>query len=155
MVEVKLNANELLTAANIGMRRNAEAIFKGRSPRFPEKTPGELWGFHIESSLAEMCVSKYLKIYWSMGVNTFHTADIDKKLEIRWSERDDCKVRPDDNNMIIISVKGVGMSKNIMGWIDSEDAKKEEFKFKGKNSDTAPCYFVPHNKLNNIEDLKL
>jgi hypothetical protein len=154
MVKVQLNANEFLTAANIGMRRNAEAIFKGRKARFPEKTPGELWGFHIESSIAEMCVAKHLGIYWTMGVNTFHIADIGKNFEVRWSMREDCKVRPDDNDVIIVSVHGTGMIKSIMGWIYSEDAKKEEYEFKGKNSDLAPCYFVPHHKLMPIDELK-
>lgn len=154
MVEIKLNSYEFLTAANIGMRRNVEAIYKGRKVRFPEKTPGELWGFHIESAIAEMCVSKYLDIYWSMGVNTFHVADVGKNLEIRWSMRNDCKIRPDDNNVIIVSVKELGMNKIIMGWINSEEGKKPEYEFKGKNSDLAPCYFVPHEKLNSPESLK-
>lgn len=154
MSQIQLTANEFLTAANIGMRRNAESIFKGRKARFPEKTPGELWGFHIESAIAEMCVAKYLGVFWSMGVNTFHVADVGKNLEVRWSMREDCKIRPDDNNIIIVSVHGTGMSKYIKGWINSEDAKKKEYEFKGKNSDLAPCYFVPHHILNPIDQLK-
>ena len=79
----------------VGSRRNGEARFNNRKPRFPEKVPGELWGFHIESACAELAVCKYLGIYWGFGVNTFHVSDIvNTNLEIRWSMRQNLKVRP-------------------------------------------------------------
>ena len=82
---VELNANEVLVASYVGARRNAEASFRNRKPRFPEKVVGELWGFHIESAHAELAVCKYLGIYWGFGVNTFHVEDIvNTNLEIRW-----------------------------------------------------------------------
>ena len=55
---IELNANEVLVATYIGSRRNAEASFKKRKARFPEKKVGELWGFHIESAHAELAVCK-------------------------------------------------------------------------------------------------
>jgi len=50
-VNFTLNANEVLVAGYVGMRRNAEAKFNRRKARFPEKVVGELWGKHIESKL--------------------------------------------------------------------------------------------------------
>ena len=58
---VELNANEVLVATYIGSRRNAEASFKKRKARFPEKVIGELWGFHIEAAHAELAVCKILR----------------------------------------------------------------------------------------------
>jgi hypothetical protein len=148
--QIKLNVNEVLVAGYIGMRRNAESSFKNRTPRFPEKTIGELWGFHIEAAHAELAVAKYLGIYWGFGVNTFHTEDIvNTKIEVRWSPRSNVKVREDDSG-IIVSVSGKCPTYNLMGWINADDAKKEQYYYKNP----PPCYFVPHNDLNKIESLK-
>ena len=148
---IELNANEVLVATYIGSRRNAEAKFRGRKARFPEKVPGELWGFHIEAAHAELAVAKYLGIYWGFGVNTFHVADIvNTKLEVRWSLREDVKVRPDDNG-IIVSVTGSSPTYEIKGWIKAEDAKQDKWKY----TKTLPvCYFVPHKELLPIEELQ-
>ena len=150
-VEINLNANEVLVAGYIGMRRNAEASFRQRSPRFPEKKVGELWGFHIEAAHAECAVAKHLGIYWGFGVNTFHVEDIvNTGIEVRWSSRNDVKIRPDDEGLII-SVTGKCPTYYIMGWINSNDAKKQEYYY----PNPPPCYFVPHNNLNPIETLPI
>lgn len=147
---IELNANEVLVATYIGSRRNAEACFKKRTARFPEKNVGELWGNHIESAHAELAVCKYLGVYWGFGVNTFHVEDIvNTNLEVRWSSREDVKVRPDDNG-IIVSVTGKCPTYEIKGWIKASDAKKEQYKY---NKEPV-CYFFPHTQLKPIEELK-
>ena len=147
---VKLNANEVLVASYVGARRNAEASFKNRKPRFPEKVVGELWGFHIESAHAELAVCKYLGVYWGFGVNTFHVEDIvNTNLEIRWSSRSDLKVRPDDTG-VVISVTGKCPDYEIKGWIEAKNALQDKWRY-----DKEPiCYFVPHKELKPIEELK-
>ena len=147
---VELNSNEVLVATYIGSRRNAEACFRGREARFPERVTGELWGFHIEAAHAELAVCKYLGIYWGFGVNTFHVEDIvNTDLEIRWSSREDLKVRPDDKG-IIVSVTGKCPTYEIKGWIRASDAKQEKWK-----CEKLPiCYFVPHSELRPINELK-
>lgn len=148
-MQVTLNANEVLVAGYVGMRRNAEANFRNRKPRFPERVKGELWGFHIESAHAELAVSKVLGVYWGFGVNTFHTSDISgKSIEVRWSSRNDLKVRPDDDG-IVISVSGSCPTYTINGWIEADQAKRQEFLF----NQEPICYFVPHKYLKPIEGL--
>jgi hypothetical protein len=150
-MKITLNANEMLVATYIGSRRNAEALHRKRKPRFPEKTPGELWGFHIEAAHAELAVAKYLGVYWGFGVNTFHTPDIvNTPFEVRWSTKDCLKVRPDDKG-IVISVTGTCPNYEIKGWIHAEEAKHEAF----LNKQKPECYFVPHAKLNDISTLTL
>ena len=148
---VELNANEVLVATYIGSRRNAEACFKKRKARFPEKSVGELWGNHIESAHAELVVCKYLGIYWGFGVNTFHVEDIvNTNLEVRWSSGKSLKVRPDDKG-IVVCVTGSCPKYEIKGWIKASDAKQEKWKY----AKTLPvCYFVPHSELRPIEELK-
>jgi hypothetical protein len=148
---VNLNANEVLVATYIGSRRNAEACFNGRKARFPEKVAGELWGFHIEAAHAELAVCKYLGIYWGFGVNTFHVPDVENtNLEVRWSSREDMKVRPDDEG-IIVSVTGKCPTYEIKGWMRAEDAKQEKYKY---NKEPI-CYFVPHSELIPINALSI
>ena len=150
-MKVELNANEVLVATYIGSRRNAEASFRNRKPRFPEKVTGELWGFHIESAHAELAVCKYLGIYWGFGVNTFHVEDVvNTNLEVRWSSREDVKVRPDDKG-VIVCVTGKCPVYEIKGWIKAEDAKQDKWKY---NKEPI-CYFVPHTELRPIEELKI
>ena len=115
-MQIELNKFEVIVAGHIGMLRNAEASINKRAVRFPEKKVGELWGNHIESAMSEMAVSKYLGIYWGFGVNTFHVSDIiNTELEIRWSSREDVKIRPDDTG-IIVSVTGKCPTYELKGW---------------------------------------
>jgi hypothetical protein len=149
-VIIELNANEVLVAGYVGMRRNAEATYKKRKSRFPEKRVGELWGFHIEAAHAELAVCKYLNIYWGFGVNTFHTPDVvNTNLEIRWSSRSDMKVRPDDDGFVV-SVTGKCPTYEIKGWLPASQAKQEMYLY---NKEPI-CYFVPHEDLRPIEELK-
>ncbi|NDB94970.1 MAG: hypothetical protein EBZ78_02235 [Verrucomicrobia bacterium] len=149
-MQVKLSVNEVLVAGYVGMRRNAEASYKHREMRFPERNVGELWGNHIESAHAELVVSKALGIYWGFGVNTFHNPDIaDTNLEVRWSSRDDVKIRPDDSG-IIVSVKGRCPDYEIMGWIYASEGQAEQFKY----SKEPVCYFVPHKHLRPFHSLE-
>jgi hypothetical protein len=149
-VNFTLNANEVLVAGYVGMRRNAEAKFRRRKVRFPEKTVGELWGKHIESAHAELCVAKALGLYWGFGVNTFHTEDIaDSSIEVRWSgHRKDLKIRPDDSGLVVC-VTGECPDYKIHGWIKADDGKRDEF----YHTSPPPCYFVPHERLKSIEEL--
>lgn len=149
---VELNANELLVGTYVGSRRNAEAKYNKRKVRFPEKKYGELWGSHIESALAELAVCKYLGVYWGFGVNTFHVTDIvNKPFEVRFSNRTDVKIRPDDDDdMYIISVSGDCPTYHINGAIKSVDGKKDEWLYMQEPK----CYFVPHHQLFDIDFLK-
>jgi len=149
-MKIKLTANEVLVAGYIGMRRNAEASFNGRKSRFPERVSGELWGFHIESSHAELAVAKALGVYWGFGVNTFHVPDIiNTNLEVRWSSRTDLKIRPDDSGDIV-SVTGKCPEYEIKGWITAQEGKQKRF----YHGFYPPCYFVPHNYLHDFSKLK-
>lgn len=147
---VTLTANEVLVAGYVGMRRNVEAKYNKRKPRFPERVVGELWGNHIESAHAELAVAKALGIYWGFGVNTFHVADIENtNYEVRWTRRSDCKVRLDEDDKIVISVTGACPSYEVRGWIKAKDAKQPQWYCENP----PPCYFVPHDQLHPISEL--
>lgn len=147
---VRLEMGEILVATYIGSMRNAESKIKGRRPRFKERHTGELWGYHIESAHAELVVAKYLGVYWGFKVNTFHVPDIENtNYEVRFSNRSDVKIRPDDSG-IIISVSGECPEYRINGWVKADEGKQEIYKCHKEPI----CYFYPHSKLNDIRQLK-
>lgn len=149
-MQIILNDNEVLVSGYVGMRRNAEALCRGRTPHFPEKFPGEMWTKHIEGAHAECAVARALGLYWGFTVNTFHKPDIvNTSLEVRWSTRRDVKVRPDDSG-IIVSVSGLCPRYTINGWIMAEAAKRPEWRC----DKPPPCYFVPLEELQPITELK-
>ena len=149
-MKITLTANEILVAGFVGYRRNAEACFRGRKSRFPERVAGELWGFHVEAAHAELVVSKALGIYWGFGVNTFHSPDIaDTNLEVRWSSRNDLKIRPDDSG-IVVSVRGSCPNYEIMGWIYASEGQEKKY----LHNVEPVCYFVPHAYLKPFHELQ-
>jgi hypothetical protein len=148
---VSLTQMEVAVATMVGSYRNAESNFSGRKPRFPEKTSGELWGFHIESALAELAVSKALGIYWGFSVNTFHVPDIaNTNIEVRWSTSPRLKIRPDDPDArIMVSVRGSCHEKEIMGWCYAREGKLKD----NRSGSEPPCYFHDHEDLSPINSL--
>jgi len=149
-VKITLTKFEAWAAITIGAMRNHEAILSNRTARFSERTPGELWGFHIEAAMAEMAVAKYLGIHWGYGVNTFAVSDIEHTIiDVRWSTRSDMKVKKKDTG-IIVSVTGICPTYEIKGWMYAKDAQVAEY----YHAQPPECYFVPHDKINPIETLK-
>jgi len=148
--EIVLSNHELSVAGQVGFRRNLEATLNGRQARFKERVPGELWGFHIHSAMAELAVAKYLGRYWSFHENHFESGDVGK-LEIRFSNRADCKVRKRDDG-VVVSVSG-GVTKFILnGWIEASEAKRDAW-VHSPRPEAPPAYFVPHPYLNDMESL--
>ena len=144
---IDLNENEALAAGTVGLRRHIEATLNRRKPRFSEKYAGELLGFHVLGAMAEMAVCKYFGWYWDYSVNTFHVSDIPgKKIDVRFSKNPYLNIRPDDNEINIVSVTGGFPRFEIVGWLFSEDGKRPQWK-RDFNNRGVPAYFVPHDEL--------
>lgn len=146
-MKIELNANEVLVASYVGMRRNAEAQFKGRKNRFPNAKAGDGWGRHIESAHAELAVAKAFGLYWGFGVNTFGVSDIvNTKIEVRWTpERRTIKVKDEDaDDAIVVGVTGESPRYEIIGWVRATEAKHRRYLYDGD----PPCYFVPEKHTN-------
>jgi len=159
-VMVTLTFGEFWASAQVGFLRDAEAVLMQRVERFAEKKTGELWGAHIQSAIAELAVAKHLRRHWGFGVNEFHVPDITGlPVEVRWTDRADIKVRPDDKpHMFVVGVGPVPAEHKppkptslqlgqyrvaINGWIRAGDGKRPEWECK----DEPPCYFAPHSSV--------
>ena len=147
---VELTVHEMYVAGVVGLRRNLEAIYHKRAPRFPEKVTGELFGFHILGAMAEVAVAKYLDKFWTCHVNHFDEGDLGD-YEIRYSKRKDLKIRERDTG-IVISVTGTPPEFVIAGWADATEAKKNYTATSPREG--PPAYFIPHDKLQDMELLK-
>lgn len=148
---VCLSGNEMYLSGLVGYRRNLESIIRKRNPRFAEKVTGELFGYHIIAAMAECAVAKHLGVYWGHHMNRFESGDVGK-LEVRYSQRKDLKVRERDDS-IVICVSGYPPEFDIIGWIDAKDAKKLIQPTMPREG--PPAYFVPHSQLYDIKLLPI
>lgn len=149
--EVTLTIHEMYSAGLVGFRRQLESIHKNRAPRFKEKVAGELFGKHILAAMSEMAVAKYLNIHWGAHVNSFGKPDVGP-YEVRWSMMPKMKVRQRDLGFVI-STTGQPPTFTIVGYMDADAAKKKEWSDDFGNGGP-PAYFVPHDLLHPILELK-
>lgn len=144
---IRLTEQEIIVGCITGLMRHADSVVNKRKSRFPEKYAGQLLLNHQMSSCAEMAFCKLMGVYFSHTKNTFHVADVGDNIEVRFSNTGKLKVRPDDNDMICVSMSGNLDGFIYNGWISSEEAKKKEWE-KDYGNYGAPAYFVPNHNLN-------
>jgi hypothetical protein len=148
---VTLADYEIEMAAFVGMKRNADSIIAKRTPRFAERKVGEMWAHHIVGAQAELAVAKALGAYWGGNNRSFHVPDIEgTNFEVRWSMRDDVKVRPDDTG-VVIGVRGACPNYEIVGWLYAKQGMREEWK--AFHNTPNPAFFVPHDQLRPFSEL--
>ena len=100
-----------------------------------------------------MAFCKAFGLFWDYSVNTFHKSDVyGHNIEVRYSRMSCLKVRPDDNNILMVSVTGELPNFEVMGYIYSEKAKKDKY-LQDIGSRGVPAYFVPHDHLMPTSDL--
>jgi len=151
-IVVELEKYEIVMAAMVGSRRQMSAILKQSSPRFAEQYPGQLHDNHIRAAFAELAVAKHLNVYWGGHVDTYQTIPDVGEYEVRYSTRNDLKVKDNDKGKVV-SVTGQPPSMVIAGWYEADKAKMEQFK-KTFNNGGPPAYFVPHNLLHSLDCIK-
>ena len=141
-------------AALVGSFRQLSATDQGSEPRYDEQYPGQLHENHQRSAMAELAVAKHLNVYWGGHVDVYRTMPDVLDLEVRYSMREDVKVRPDDEGKIV-SVRGTPICSRtflLVGWCDAVDAKHEKY-LSTCGQGKAPAYFLPHKELRAMEDL--
>ncbi len=148
---VTLDWYEVSRAALVGVSRNVEAIRLGCSNRLKA---GEDWSIHILGALGECAFAKATGRYWSGGVNTFHGADIGRRLQVRTRSKHeyDLIVRADDaDEDVFVLVTGSQDRFLVHGWVLGGEAKREEWI--ANHGNYSPAWFVPSSALNPISEL--
>jgi hypothetical protein len=150
-VTVALDTSEYYMAMQAGCMRQVQNRKIGR-PHYYGAPPDRAEQFHINGSVGEACVAKYLNKYW-LGKGTFGGSDVED-YEVRSTSRPDGDLilhdyDKDDRPYISVYVsEGVGV---IRGWIMGAEGKRKEFwkdPAKGR-----PAYFVPTSKLRPMKSL--
>jgi hypothetical protein len=143
---IKLTDSEVEMAAQVGLRRQLEALRKG----LPDKHgyEGDGWGIHIEGALGELALAKFLGVYWDGSVNTFKTKGDLGETEVRTRSRSDYDliVREDDReDAVYVLVVGKAPAYRVVGWMLGKEAKQDRWvrTYGGRT----PAYFVPQAAL--------
>jgi hypothetical protein len=151
---VTLTWHELFLATLVGVKRQIEALRKGKtnSHGFDGE---EGWTVHIEGAAGEMAAAKAMGMYWSAPVNTFKGGGDVGKLQIRTRSNPnyDLIVREGDRDQdIFVLVTGRAPRFDVIGWIRGGDAKRAEWS--KTHGGRPPAYFVPQDALWGIVELE-
>jgi len=147
-IEIQLTEQELIVACQTGLMRYVESITNNRKPNFSHnRNIDEMLLFDQQGCCAEMAFAKMVGVYFGHTINTFHTADVGRNIEVRFSNMNSCKVRPNDKDVYVACMSG-SLKEGFCyhGYIHCEDAKRDEWS-KDFNNKGRPAYFVPRDNL--------
>jgi hypothetical protein len=153
---VTLTEQELMMAAQCGCARNIASVLKGSKPAHGFNKDEGIWDIHINGACGEVAAAKYLGRYWSPTVNTYHAADLGKKLQVRTRSRHDWELNiraDDDPEHWFILVTGTAPTYNVRGWLPGREARIDAWLQNYGNR--TPAWFVPQSALHDIDLLKV
>ena len=146
---IKLNENELMMAANVGVRRQVEALSKGLKNQHGALA-SKVWQNHIEGACGELAFAKAMNWYWNGSVNTFKLPDVgNAQVRTRSSHSFELIIRKNDTGIFVL-VTGMAPQYKVHGWFDSKDVKSIWLQDYGGRE---KAYFVPQAELHPLESL--
>lgn len=151
-MDVTLTADEVISAASVGVFRRTMSMFGRRKPQHYRSPTNDEWSTEVESACAELAVAKALRKYWSglesvPGKASRYDVGV---LNVRHSAypTGHCILYPEDNDEdTIVLVTGRSPSFRLSGWIRALDGKSPEF---WKKDARCPSYWVPQDRLRPI-----
>ena len=152
MTEILLSWTEVALAAQVGLKRQLNAIKDGRKDQHGFK--GDGWETHIVGACGELAAAKAIGVYWTPTVDTFKSGGDIGKLQVRtrslsWHE---LYIRPDDRvSDVFILVTGAIPSFTVRGWYPATQARRDEWWKDHGNRDFA--WFVPQRELNPLKTI--
>lgn len=145
---VRLESHEVALAAQVGIRRQLEALARN----LPDKHgyQGDGWSIHIHGAGGELAFAKAAGMYWNGSVNTFKAPDLAGNIQVRTRSgvggREDLIVRPGDaSSDVFVLVVGQVPEFVVAGWCYGSQAKQK--RFAQNYGDRPSAYFVPRKQL--------
>ena len=154
-MEISLTPMEMTCAANTGVIRRVTSIQNKLNSGIYYSKEANLWQTDIEGACAELACAKALGIYWGAGVNTFKSADLGRKIQVRATAGRTNKLiirDRDSDHDIFILVVGSAPNYDVVGWIYGAAGKDPRW-LGDANNIGKPAYFIPQQSLNPIEEL--
>jgi hypothetical protein len=146
VINVKLTRNELLWAANVGIRRHAENLELGRRDRYGAGVDG--WEMHIAGAVAELAFSKGKGLYWS-GAHVFKASDL-KDWEIRSTHHAEGRLilHPDDHGRFALVRRKTWFEFDLVGWVEADQVKLPKWWEDPQRGRAA--FFIPNSELREL-----
>jgi hypothetical protein len=147
---IKLDENELLIGANVGVARYWQSVVvQKRNSTHGEKS-GDAWQRGILGAQGEQAVAKLFNLYWGVGkmfepdVGEYHVRTVPKterlrRLIIHSNDPND----PDDGIFFLVTADISVFT--VEGWIYGHEGKKRRFWDEPREEGGA--YFVPQDEL--------
>jgi hypothetical protein len=107
-VSVTLDPWELMTAAQVGVTRNIQAIKRGSKNSKYGNVADDSWNMHILGALGELAFCKVTGIYWPASVNTYKDADAGRNIQVRTRSKHSYelivrKADPDEDLYVLVT----------------------------------------------------
>lgn len=151
MIEVTLDWWEVVSAAEVGVRRHVANRAKQNNHRFGK--PKDLWSTDIQGALAECVLAKAIDRYWRPLVREPQTleGDVGREQVRSTSRTNGCLILhpPDPDDARFWLVVGDVPTFRVIGWIRGVDGKQPEYWQQG---DGRPAFFVPQDALTPVHD---
>lgn len=153
MITITLDEQEFQQAALSGVLREASARRRRAANCHGASVEADPWHMHINGSLAELAVAKYLNCYWR-GLGIYGTHGDLAGVEVRWRGQAtyDLVLYPRDEDRVpYVLVTGDAPTLTLRGWILGVHGKRPEY-WRAPGGRWA--YFVPQSALCEMANLK-
>jgi hypothetical protein len=148
---ITLDKTEVLQAVHVGMLRQLNAIYRGRTDA--HGFDGDGWGRHVQGALSEYVVARELDCHWC--VNTDMTRPDVGPIQVRSTTRRDGRLiihLTDPDPAAYVLAIGLSLTVWILaGWITGTEAKQDHW-WTDPNTGR-PAYFIPQSALHPIAGL--
>lgn len=152
VVRVSLLATDLLSAAQVGVRRRCRAIERHQEPYggAPTAAP-HLWSQDIDAACAELAVALYLDLPWSG--EAFHArADVGTDIQVRhtWHPLGHLIIRAKDRGPKFVFVTGHDGEFDLHGWQHLGAIKQDRW----RKQDGNVYWMLPQDYLEDMESIR-
>lgn len=149
---VRLSAEEIESAALVGVRRNVYNLAHGRRNRYGHVGLG--WDAHIEGACAEFAAAKALGEEWRPQTEELDddVGDLGAGRQIRSTTRPNGRLivheaDADDHKFLLAIVLLPDVK--LAGWLYGREAKRPEF-WADPSKKNRPAFFVPQSALRRL-----
>tara|TARA_R110002153_G_scaffold57940_2_gene159169 strand:- start:1149 stop:1670 length:522 start_codon:yes stop_codon:yes gene_type:complete len=153
---VTLTPAEMLIAGQLGLMRMVQNLRDNRKGKYGAPTDSQAWAINILGAMGEACVAKWGGLWWSGSLGDYK-ADDAGKLQVRTVDKENKRLilhddDKDDRPYILVYAKPPSFI--IKGWIMGADGKDKAY-WADPQRTNRHAYFVPNDKLININELEL
>ena len=148
-MNISLDASELVMAANVGVRRHAQALMKKFTDKHGAKEDNG-WQLHIEGACGELAFAKAMNWHWSGSLYTFKNPDVGEiQVRTRSKHEYDLIIRKGEVGTYVL-VTGLAPRYTVHGWFNALNVRDEWLK---KHGNREEAWFIPKSELHPITTL--